>query len=74
MKKVYAEVWNHGYDDWQGGIVIFENGTANCPGLDQHYNSKEKAIAWAEETAIDYVGECNEQGVEAEYAGTRINE
>lgn len=73
MKKVYAEVWNHGNNDWQGGIVIFENGAANCPGLDQHYNNEEQAVAWAEETAIDYAAECNDQGVDAEYCGVRKN-
>ena len=74
MKTVYGEVYKMADGRWQGGIVIFENGMANCPGLDQHYESKDKAVAWAEETAIDYAYECNEQGDEAEYAGVRINE
>lgn len=74
MKKIYAEVWHRGDGDWQGGIVIIENGMANCPGLDQHYSSEAQAVAWAEETAIDYVGECKDQGVNAVYAGLRINE
>lgn len=74
MKTICGEVWYTAAGRWQGGIVIFENDMGNCPGLDQTYDNKEDAIAWAEDTALDYYGECIEQGDEAELGNLRIND